>query len=267
MKKPKRHAINPRVYAKYYELVYGRTLNDVPFYLDMAGQTGGPVLELACGTGRVLLPIARAGSECWGVDFEPSMLGKLSATLRAEPEEVRRRINVVQADMRDFQRPRRFSLTFIAFNSFLALTTTEDQERSLRCIRKHMKQDGLLVINVFAPRHDLLAQTHADRVCHEIALPGDEGLLRIEERVERDLASEVMYVENTFTTLRGRRKVRTERSGFTLTWIHRRELLLLLAKNGFEVVELYGDFDRRPYDYKSGKMIAVARRAVSGQRR
>jgi len=74
-------------------------------------------------------------------------------------------------------------------------------------------------------------------------------------------------VENTFTTLRGRRKVRTERSGFTLTWIHRRELLLLLAKNGFEVVAFYGDFDRRPYDYQSGKMIVVARKAASGPRR
>ncbi|MBC8443130.1 class I SAM-dependent methyltransferase [PVC group bacterium] len=261
MKKPKRHAINPRVYAKYYELVYGRTLNDVPFYTGMASQTGGPVLELACGTGRVLLPIAQARFECWGVDFELSMLGKLRAKLRAEPEEVRRRLNLVQADMRDFDLPRRFSLAFVAFNSFLALTTTEDQEKCLHCIRRHMKSDGLMVINVFAPRHDLLAQTEAGRICQEISLPGDEGLLRVEEHVERDLANEVMYVENTFTTLRGRHKVKTEHSGFTLTWIHRRELLLLLANNGFEVAAFYGDFDRRPYDYQSGKMIVVARKA------
>jgi SAM-dependent methyltransferase len=93
------------VIAKYYDGAYAakQDLVDLPFYLDLARQSRGPVLEIACGTGRVLLPIARKGIEICGVDNSQPMLNVLSQNLAKEPQEVRNRITVHEGDMRNFR--------------------------------------------------------------------------------------------------------------------------------------------------------------------
>jgi SAM-dependent methyltransferase len=105
------------VIAKYYDGAYAakQDLVDLPFYLDLADQSGGPVLEIACGTGRVLLPISRKGIEICGVDNSRPMLDVLNQNLALEPQEVRQRITVHEGDMRSFRLNRKFPLVMIPF--------------------------------------------------------------------------------------------------------------------------------------------------------
>ena len=105
------------VSAKYYDDAYAAepALVDLPYYLDLAKRVGGPVLEIACGTGRVLLPIARAGIQIWGVDNSSPMLQVLKANLEKEPTEVRRRVTIREGDMRTFRLGREFALVTIPF--------------------------------------------------------------------------------------------------------------------------------------------------------
>src|SRR5512139_1880543 len=95
-----------------YDLLWGDMSNDVPFYLEMARETGGPVCELACGTGRVLLPFARAGFEITGIDVSQAMLDKLQAKLDKENREVQARVALKCADMRDYRFTQKFRFVF-----------------------------------------------------------------------------------------------------------------------------------------------------------
>src|SRR5689334_285697 len=119
---------------------------DMAFYSGLAVQTGGPVLELGCGTGRVLLPIARSGIACTGVDPSEQMLRVLRG--KQPPEN----LTLVQGSMQSFDLPeRRFALAYIAFRAFQHLLTTEDQLEALARIREHLRPGGLLALDLFEP--------------------------------------------------------------------------------------------------------------------
>src|SRR6201982_4159857 len=103
------------ILASHYDTGYcsKQDLVDVPFYLDLARKSGGPVLEVACGTGRVLLPIARRGLEIHGVDNSRPMLAILKNTLAREPQDARRCVTLHEGDMRDFRLGAQFPLVII----------------------------------------------------------------------------------------------------------------------------------------------------------
>src|SRR5689334_10632334 len=109
-----------------------QTRRDVEFWVDAARAAKGPVLELGCGTGRVLLPIARAGVEVTGLDRSRPMLDKARANLARENEAVRARVHLHEGDMRDFDLGRRFALVLAPFRSFQHLVEIDDQLAALR---------------------------------------------------------------------------------------------------------------------------------------
>src|SRR5947209_15436608 len=111
----------------YDHVVPYRDRPDVGFFVEAARTAGGPVLEIGCGTGRVLIPTARAGLDIVGLDLSPHMLAVCRQRLRGESEGVRERVELVQADMRSFELGRRFTLATIPFRPFQHLLTVEDQ--------------------------------------------------------------------------------------------------------------------------------------------
>src|SRR5258708_31299477 len=132
------------VSAKYYDDAYAvkPDLVDLPFYLDLAKQVGGPVLEIACGTGRVLLQTARAGVEIHGVDNSRPMLQVLSAHLEKEPAEIQDRVTISEGDMRTFRLGREFALVTIPFRPMQHIYTVSDQIAALQTASAHLAPDG-----------------------------------------------------------------------------------------------------------------------------
>ena len=122
------------VTAKYYDGAYSakQDLVDLPFYLDLAEQSRGPILEIACGTGRVLLPIARKGIEIHGVDNSLPMLEILRHSLSGEPDSVRRRVVLHEADMRNFHLGVQYPLVIIPFRP--CSICTRFKIKSARCV-------------------------------------------------------------------------------------------------------------------------------------
>src|SRR5215471_1368923 len=135
-----------------------RALTDIGFYIDAARESGGPVMELGCGTGRVLIPTARAGVAITGLDLSPAMLEVCRLKLAAEPAEVQSRVHLVQASMTDFRVDRRFWLVTIPFRPFQHLLTVADQLACLACIRRHLAADGRLVFDLFNPSLDAIVK-------------------------------------------------------------------------------------------------------------
>jgi SAM-dependent methyltransferase len=242
-------------YSVYYDVLYGDKQDDVPFYLAMAKETGGPVLELACGTGRVLLPLARAGFDVTGIELSQAMLDKLQAKLDKEPREVQARVALKCADMRDYQFTRKFKLVFCAFNSFLHLLTTDDQLACLASIREYLADDGMLCIGIFAPFHDLLAR----KTMTDEQLCADNAIAHY--FTTRNQAEQTMELAIALDATDAGGLVHRHAAKFTLCWIHNREMHLLLRLAGYEVVNVYGGYDQRPYDYVSGIQLFVAKKA------
>jgi len=247
-------------YSVYYDLLYADKQEDLPFYLGLAKESGGPVLELACGTGRVLLPLARAGFEVTGIDMSQAMLDKFQAKLDREPREVQARVALKCADMRDYRFSQKFKLVFCAFNSFQHLLTTNDQLACLASVREYVADEGRLVLNVFAPDHSRLTG-RAETMVHVERDPETGRDMVVTNITKRDPATQTMDAFQCVDRIGDDGTVRRYPASFTLCWIHNREMHLLLRLAGYEVVAVYGGYDKRPYDYVSGIQLFVARAA------
>ena len=125
-----------------YEFYGPLSEEEVAWYRKFAHRTGGPVLELACGTGRLLISIAKEGYEVFGIDLSTNMLRSARERVSQLPLEVQKRIRLHNMDMSDFQLDREFGLIFIADNSFRQLKTKEQHLSCLRCVHHHLRPGG-----------------------------------------------------------------------------------------------------------------------------
>jgi SAM-dependent methyltransferase len=119
---------------------------EAAWYLKFARTTGGPVLDMPCGTGRLLCRLAQAGFDVTGIDLSDTMLDIARRNVAALPQEVRSRAHLVKTDMSDFRLDRKFALIYIADNSFRELTTRDGQIACLCCARKHLKKHGIFLM-------------------------------------------------------------------------------------------------------------------------
>lgn len=233
---------------------------DIAFYLDCAKRFGEPVLEIATGTGRVLVPLAQGGYDVTGLDLSTAMLRRAEHRLReqglSDP-----RVKFVQGDMRRFDLGRQYALILVPFRSFQHLTEPAEQRAALGCMYRHLKPGGHLVLNLFDPRFDKLVDPNAmvgstregrdstGRLVRRTVIARDVDFLR---QVVRDhMRIEVCEV-NGFVAA-------SEESEWALRWMQRQETAYLLELSGFEVVAEYSDFDRSPPAYGK-EQIWIARR-------
>ncbi len=221
-----------------YDLVVGPGPCE-PFYRDLAREAGGPVLELACGSGRLTLPLAREGYPVTGLDGSPSMLASARAKARRENLPIR----FVQGDMQAFDlRPQRFALIILACNSLAHLTTTESLRACLRAVRRHLAPDGCFAFDIVHPDPGQLARpgTKAERL--DLG-PNPSSGIAIEEWSSYDPIEQVRTAAWRICDPRiGVREIQPLR----LRLIFPQELQLLLAAEGLELVARYGDFARNP---------------------
>jgi SAM-dependent methyltransferase len=251
--------------AELYDAVpLYRDRGDTAFYVAMAREAAGRVLELGCGTGRVLLPTARAGTEIAGLDRSTAMLERCHARLRAEPAEVRARVQLVRGDMAAFALDRRFALITAPFRSFQHLLRVEDQLACLRTVHRHLLPGGRLVFDVFHPLPAALhdpAWTEEREDVPETALAAGRRFRRTARVASFHRDEQVNRVELIFylTHPDGRTERRVET--FPMRYFFRYEVEHLLARSGFRLTGLYGDFDRSPFRSESPEMIFLAEKS------
>jgi SAM-dependent methyltransferase len=248
----------------YDSVALYRDRPDVAFFVEEARAAGGPVLEVGCGTGRVLIPTARAGVEIVGLDLSPHMLQVCGERVAREPEEVRSRVRLVRADMRSFGLARTFALVTLPFRPFQHLTTVEDQLSCLASIHRHLERGGRLVLDLFNPSLEALVQDNLGREAGEepeFTTPDGRRVTRRHKIVSRDVFHQVNQVELIYdVTHPDGRKERLVHA-FPMRYLFRYEAEHLLVRSGFEVEALYADYDRSPYGSTyPGDLIFVTRK-------
>lgn len=239
---------------------------DVAFYVDEAHDESGSVLEVGCGTGRILLPIARAGQTIAGLDASPQMLQRCEAKVREEANAVRGRVSLHEGDARTFDLGRHFDLVIAPFRVVQHLTTIDDQLGFLDSVARHLAPGGRLAFDVFNP--NFIALAAADGTEHEdtpeTSLPDGRSFRRA-GRVSRvrwiDQVSEIELIY--YISSDSGKKVQRHVQSFDMRWFLRAELVHLLARAGFGVRSIYGDFDRSPLSDKSPEQIVCAERVTA----
>lgn len=243
-------------FARYYDADFRDYHEDVPLVRELARRAGGPVLELMCGTGRVLLPLAEAGFTLTGVDISPAMLAIARANLAAAG--LLERVTLIEGDVRDVPlAPESFALAFVAVNSFMHLEEVRDQLAALANVRRALSRRGLLLIDLFNPDPAEIAREDGRLVLdREYELDGRrvQKFIAIESEAAAQLSRVTyLYDESGPDGALARRTMR-----FTMRWLYRYELEHLLARAGYTLRNVYGSYDLDEYGSGSPRLIVVA---------
>ncbi len=255
-----------RADATLYDYYATGLEGDVQFYVEEAQKAGPPVLELGCGTGRILLPIAESGISVIGLDRAPAMLSIARRKVSKLNLEIQRRIELVEGDMRNFSLDQRFKLAMIPYRAFLHLLSPTAQREALTCIREHLMDDGLLIFNIFDPRLDTIA-AHigafgtALKKSREFIHPHTGHRIVVWDSRKYDLEQQMLEQDFIFEELdfEGRVIAKTY-TPLTLRYSYRYEMQYLLELCGYKIEALYGDFQRRPFR-SGGEQIWIVRRS------
>jgi SAM-dependent methyltransferase len=251
--------------SEFYDFIEPyRARPDLDFYVELAQASGGPVLEVGCGTGRVLIPVAQSGVAIAGLDLSPGMLEICRRKLAEEPADVQARVSLHPGDMRDFDLGRTFALATTPFRAFQHLETAEDQLSCLAAIHRHLRPDGRLVLDLFNPGLPYLTdearfEEWGDEP--DLLMPDGRRVRRRFRIARRDWFRQIQDSEIIYhVTHPDGREERLVHS-FPMRYIFRYEAEHLLARSGFEVEALYADFQRSPYGSSyPGELIFVARK-------
>ena len=241
--------------GRHYDAMNRDIVADIPFYVEEAKRAGGPVLELACGTGRLAIPIAQSDIEIVGLDLTPSML----AHAREKAKRAGVAIELIEGDCRSFALGRNFSLIFMGFNSMQHLHDHASLAGLFACVRQHLADGGRFVFDVFNPKLSLLARQPSERK-HERDYedPDGNGTISFDHAVRYDDASQVAHIGCYFT----RRGATGEERDFRVEELNMRcfypqELDLLVRSQGFTLLAKFGNFERKVFTSGDPKQIVV----------
>jgi SAM-dependent methyltransferase len=227
--------------ASIYDPWSRSVTEDVEFYVEQALAAGGPVVELAVGTGRIAVPVALAGVEVIGVDSSPAMLEVARAA--ADEAGVSDRVDLRLGDLREPPVRERVPLVVCPFRSLLHMEAEVEKLRALRAARELLEPGGSFVFDVFSPSPEDIEETDGRWIERE---PG------IFERADWDEAARTLSLS-----------VRSDDGAattFGLHWLSASEWLRLLDEAELDVEELYGWFDRRPHDGDEDMVFVTRRR-------
>jgi len=244
--------------GRYYDQAYRRRRHDVRFYTRLAVESGGPVLELGAGTGRVALAIAKAGIEVVGIEPMAPMLEQARERLARLPRATRDRVELRQDDLTRLRLRRKFPLVIAPFNVWMHLYTREEIERGFATVRHHLEPGGRFVFDVLLPDPASLARDPSKRYRGgEIPHPRDGVRYRYSEYFSYDPVAQVETVAMDFE------HPETDAQSFCTPLTHRQffpaELEALLHYNGFELESHTGDFEGKPITAATESQVLIAK--------
>jgi len=237
-------------------------LGDVAFYTEQALAGGGPVLEIGCGTGRLTIPLARAGVEVWAVDVSEAMLGQLRAKLAAETPDVRARVHAARQDASALDLPGGGArLAILPFNVLMLIPEADPERRTQEAVARHLAPGGAFALDVMNPA----------------VLPWEADPTPVQSRPRRNPLTGNPYIRHAQASAvdaRGVQRIagwydellpddaiRTTRFAFDWRMIGRAEILSMLHGAGLAVDRLAGDFDGAPWTEESSRIVASGHRA------
>ena len=241
-----------------------RSDTGVAFYLALAQEAGGSVLEIACGTGRVTIPIAKLGLPVTGLDIVPGMLAQARSKSPGLP------VRWVEGDARTFDLHEHFRLIFLTGNAFQAFVTNMEQEALLQRVRAHLDDEGLFAFeirNPLLPNTETRAgffvtlETNTEEKDWPSFINANGHEVRVSTTQVYDHVAQVLHLTSYKRWHEGEQEhVKTTRTALRYTFPQ--ELAALLYYNGFTIIRQYGDWNEEPLTATSPSIISVCRKRL-----
>jgi SAM-dependent methyltransferase len=241
--------------ARCYDLIMGHYASGplLDFYQRQAARFGDPILEMACGSGRLTIPLAQAGMNILGLDISEPML------MRAEHKAAERgvRVRFMPGDIRNFDLAERFNVIFIAAQSLSHLHSREDIEECFACVRRHLTSDGRFLVELHNPSITLLSRQPGHRyTVGEYEDQESHKRLLLTEEVYYDAAKQLSFIE--WYIAEGEAPEEKVLS-FEMRQYFPQEIDALLVYNGFTIEEKYGDYHEAVFSSTSPKQLIICR--------
>jgi len=246
-----------------YDLEHADYADDLDLYLNLALVVGDPILELGCGTGRLLVPLAEAGHQVTGVDVSRPMLDRAAAAVANAGVSPRVTLHHDSMTEADSAPGGPFGLVVIALNGLLHLPTAAAQRETLLAARRALDPRGQLVLDLLNPTPETLRGLDHSYV-HEGSWPLPEG-----ERVDKFAARRILPAQQRIETqlwydrVTGDGTVRRTATGYPMRYVHRAELELLLEVTGFAEWRVYESYDLDPFEDGADRLLVTAEATAS----
>ena len=237
--------------GRHYDLLNKDFVEDIPFYLSQVRKYGEPVLELACGTGRITIPLAEQGIQIAGLDISDSML----AQAKKKTTEKGLNIEWIKSDFRDFNLDKKFNLIFLPFNTVAHLHDLKSIESCFSCVKRHLTDQGRFIIDIFNPSLDILIRDPSKRYpVSEYPDPDGKGYVVITENNVYDKATQIKRIK-WYYKIGDQTEETIEELNMRIFFPQ--ELDMLLYYNGFTVEAKFGNYDQTPFVSSSPKQLVV----------
>jgi len=231
--------------------------DDIPFYIDCIERYGEPVLELACGTGRVTIPLAEDGVDITGIDLFEAMLKK--AKEKAMEKNID--IELIKGDMTDFSLDRKFNTILLPFNTIQRLIHFREYESLFSNIHQHLSKKGRFIFEIFNPDFEILTDALNEDSDEESEVieyddPYGNGKVQVTENTDFDPTTHMLDMEWYYYINDELEAVKD----WNLRILFPREIDALLRYNRFKVEKKYGDYDRSEFSRDSNTQIIICRK-------
>jgi ubiquinone/menaquinone biosynthesis C-methylase UbiE len=243
-----------RLAAKFYDLFGSKS--DLEFYRELAIQSGKKALELGVGTGRVAIPLAKAGITVVGIDNSVHMLRVAREKLAKETEAVRRRVILKKGDMRDFKLEQSFPFIYIPASTFDHNITVEEQNRALNCVYKHLEENGRFAFDLEQATPD---KPETSWWIDRKEIDGGRIVVR-SVFTRRDMTKRTCSLDLFFDVYRNGKLLERYHEYGEVAIISKDDVTKLLEENGFRVESIYGDFNKSKYQNDSPRVALVTRK-------
>lgn len=245
--------------AKYYDAETGDKTDDLQMYSRLAERYGGPILDIGCGTGRVLLHLAQEGYAAHGIDDNRAMLARLEAKLSALPH-LRDHIRIYEGDVLHVDPKERYALILLTYNALMHFHDQDQQLALLRRLRGWMANGGLLALDL-PNAGETFASQDTDAITYERSfLDSETGhMVMLQSISQLDRTTQLLDVQWIYDEIGGDGIVRRMVVPHRLRYYFYPEVRLLLLLSGFEVQDVFGDTDEGPYEAGCERMIVYAR--------
>jgi SAM-dependent methyltransferase len=219
---------------------------DIPFYMEYAKKQKGNILELGCGTGRVSIELAKAGYSVTGLDLSEQMLEIYKNKIKHLPKDISEKIELINGNMADFNISKRFSLIIAPFRAFQALTVEDDTKNCLKCIKEHLSGNGIFIINVFRP-YKILDESWCSKESVQWEHDDEKNgvhIIKKDCRERIDTKKQIIYPYFVYEVKENNGNVERYIEYLELRYYYYEQLVELLRRNDFQILEEYGWYDK-----------------------
>jgi SAM-dependent methyltransferase len=247
-------------WAEWYDIFYAAAdPGDIDFYHGLCRASGGPILEIGVGTGRISLPLAREGMEIVGIDLYEPML-KVAQQNALDVAPLSGSLKLIQADMRNFDLKRKFPVVTIPARTLLLATTEEDQVQTLCCAVQHLEDEGTMAFNLFYPDPEMLADDPDEEFLLEVVEKPDGGRYVLTAKNHFDLDTQLNHGTQIAEELDPKGEVlRRQELEVVVRYLYPEQIIALCDLVGLEVIEMWGDFEGAELDEDSDEIVVIAR--------